>query len=355
MSASVGSVSGSAVLTVAPPVPGEARFAYVANGDDSTLSAYRIDGGTGLLTSNGTSSVGDRNYPGALATDPSQKFLYAGNLNNFSMSGFAIDPAAGTLAPLPNSPFSTQFPWAIAVHPSGKFLYVASGPGSILVYSLDASGTPTFTSSRIDSANGGTIALALDPLGKFVYTANVNANTVSAYSVDLSTGAVTPVLGSPFAAGSNPFSVTVDPSGRFLFVPNVNGQNVSAYTINSGSGGIVPIPGSSFSVGQIPKFVAVYPSAAFAYVLNQSSNTISVFTIDSTTGALSPIAGSPFTVADGVGPVAASVDPLGKTLYVVNQSSNSISIFAIDATSGALRSRGSIQTGSNPISIVLTQ
>jgi 6-phosphogluconolactonase len=117
----------------------------------------------------------------------------------------------------------------------------------------------------------------------------------------------------------------------------------------------VPITGSPFSAGQTPKFVTLHPSGAFAYVLNQSSDTISAFAVDSTTGALSPVPGSPFTILDGVGPVAASVDPLGKTLYVVNQSSNSMSIFAIDATSGALSSMGSIQTGSNPISIVLTQ
>jgi 6-phosphogluconolactonase len=147
----------------------------------------------------------------------------------------------------------------------------------------------------------------------------------------------------------------VDPSGRFLYAPNGNGQNVSAYTIDSSSGALVPIPGSPFSVGQIPEFVALHASSAFAYVLNQASNTISAFTVDSTTGALSPIAGSPFIVIDGVGPVAASVDPLGKTLYVVNQSSNSISIFPIDEASGTLSSQGSIQTGSNPISIVLTQ
>jgi 6-phosphogluconolactonase (cycloisomerase 2 family) len=354
VTASLGSVLGSATLTVSPLVPNQARFAYVANDGDSTLSAYRIDGSTGLLTTNGTINLGDSNHPVGLASDPLHKFLYAGNLNNFSMSGFAIDPAAGTLSSLLGSPFSTQFPWAIAVHPSSKFLYVASGPGSVLVYSLDGSGIPAFI-SQTNPASGGTIALAIDPLGKFVYTANVNANTVSAYGVDPSTGALAPVLGSPFAAGSNPFSVSVDPSGRFLYVPNVNGQSVSAYIVDSSSGALIPITGSPFSVGQTPKFVVLHPSGAFAYVLNQSSNTISAFAVDSTTGALSPVPGSPFTIADGVGPVAASIDPLGKTLYVVDQSSNSISIFAIDATSGALSSMSSIQTGSNPVSIVLTQ
>ena len=91
------------------------------------------------------------------------------------------------------------------------------------------------------------------------------------------------------------------------------------------------------------------------YTFIVKSTALSAFTVDSTTGALSPITGSPFTIADGLGPVAASVDPLGKTLCVVNQSSNSISIFAIEATSGALSRQGSIETGSNPISIVLTQ
>jgi len=354
VSASVGSIAGSAALTVAPPVPGQARFAYVANDGDSTLSAYRIDGSTGLLTTNGTINLGDSNHPVALASDPLHKFLYAGNLNNSSMSGFAIDPAAGTLSSLLGSPFSTQAPWAIAVHPSSKFLYVASGPGSVLVYSLDGSGTPAFI-SQTNPASGGTIALAIDPLGKFVYTANVNANTVSAYGVDPSTGALAPVLGSPFAAGSNPVSVSVHPSGRFLYVPNVNGQSVSAYIVDSSSGALVPITGSPFSVEQGPKFVTLHPSGAFAYVLNLNSNTISAFAVDSTTGALSPVPGSPFTIADGVGPVAASIDLLGKTLYVVDESSNSISIFAIDATSGVLTSMGSIQTGSNPVSIVLTQ
>jgi 6-phosphogluconolactonase len=270
VSASSGSVSGSAALTVAPPVPGQARFAYVASDGDSTLSAYRIDGSTGLLTTNGIITLGDPNHPVALTTDPLHKFLYAGNLNNFSMSAFAIDPPSGTLSPLPDSPFPTQFPWAIVVHPSSKFLYVASGPGSVLVYSLDGSGTPTFT-SQTASANGGTIALAIDPQGKFVYTANVNANTVSVYSIDPSTGALPPVLGSPFAAGPNPCSVSVDPSGRFLFVPNANGQSVSTYTIDLSSGVLGPIPGSPFSAGQIPKFVALHPSGAFAYILNQSS------------------------------------------------------------------------------------
>jgi 6-phosphogluconolactonase (cycloisomerase 2 family) len=142
--------------------------------------------------------------------------------------------------------------------------------------------------------------------------------------------------------------------GKFLFVPNKNGQSVSVYSIDPNTGVPTVVPGSPFATGQIPDAVSVHPSGNFAYVVNQASNSISAFTVDSS-GALSPIPGSPFAIPDGSGPAAASVDPLGKWLYIVNQSTNNVSFFAIDSASGALTSQGSIATGANPISILLTQ
>jgi len=351
ITASLGAVFNSATLTVSPVVQGQARFVFVTNNSDSTLSSYRVDGSTGLLTPNGTMPLGEGIYPLSLATDAQHKFLYSANLNSFSISGFSIDPTSGILSPLAGSPFSAQFPWTLAVEPLSKFLYVASGPGSALTYSLDASGIPTFV-TQTAPANGGTIGIAVAPSGKFVYTANVNANTVSFYSVDSTSGALT--LAGQVATGLNPESVALDPSGKFLFAPNGNGQSVSVYALDPNSGVPNPVLGSPFSTGVIPESVAFHPSGNFAYVVNQGSNTISAFTLDSS-GGLSPIPGSPFAIPGGSGPAAASVDPLGKWLYVLHQSSNNISIFSIDSSSGALTSLGYIATGANPTSIVLTQ
>jgi 6-phosphogluconolactonase len=50
----------------------------------------------------------------------------------------------------------------------------------------------------------------VDPLGRFAYVANSFGNNVSAYSIGAN-GALTPVAGSPFAAGSGPDPVAVDP------------------------------------------------------------------------------------------------------------------------------------------------
>ncbi len=50
---------------------------------------------------------------------------------------------------------------------------------------------------------------AAAPIPKFAYVSNENSNNVSAYTIHASSGALTPVAGSPFAAGSSPFGVAV--------------------------------------------------------------------------------------------------------------------------------------------------
>ncbi|MGC9237930.1 MAG: beta-propeller fold lactonase family protein, partial [Thiomonas sp.] len=52
-------------------------------------------------------------------------------------------------------------------------------------------------------------SVTVTPAGTFAYVANAGSNNVSAYSINATTGALTPVAGSPFAAGNLPLSVVV--------------------------------------------------------------------------------------------------------------------------------------------------
>jgi DNA-binding beta-propeller fold protein YncE len=55
----------------------------------------------------------------------------------------------------------------------------------------------------------------------FAYVTSRGAsNNVSAYSIDATTGALTPIVGSPVSAGTDPFSVAVTPVGHYLYVAN---------------------------------------------------------------------------------------------------------------------------------------
>ena len=49
---------------------------------------------------------------------------------------------------------------------------------------------------------------------EFVFVANADSNTVSAYRIG-DNGALKSVVGSPFPAGNNPSSVAVDPRAKF--------------------------------------------------------------------------------------------------------------------------------------------
>src|SRR5712692_2249230 len=237
--------------------------------------------------------------------------------------------------------------FAFAGHAFGnqnpRFAYVANqcgnvsctGSGNVSAYTIDsATGALTMVPGSPFAAGSLPFSVAVDPSGKFAYVANAISNNVSAYSIDSTTGVLSPVPGSPFSAGLFPVSVAVDPSGKFAYVANQFSSNVSAYSIDSTTGALSPVPGSAFAAGSNPFSVAVDPSGKFAYVANQLSSNVSAYSIDSTTGALSPVPGSPF--ASGPSPVSVAVDPSGKFAYVVNQGFSNVSAYSIDSTMGAL-------------------
>jgi 6-phosphogluconolactonase (cycloisomerase 2 family) len=99
--------------------------------------------------------------------------------------------------------------------------------------------------------------VTVDPAGKFAYVANGGSNNVSAYTINAATGALTPVAGSPFTAGSVPIEVAVDPTGKFAYVSNDGSDNVTAYAINAATGALAPVVGSPFAAGSVPYGIAV--------------------------------------------------------------------------------------------------
>ncbi len=327
------------------------KFAYVANsnphGTTGDVSAYTIDSTTGALSPVSGSPFAAGSAPTSIQVDPSNKFVYVANSFSFTISAYAIDSTTGALSAISGSPFSTgAFPRAMAAHPSGKFLYVpncgnafCTAGGNVSAYTINSTtGALSPISGSPFAAGLGAVSVAVDPSGKFAFVANFGSNNVSAFTIDSTTGALSLISGSPFAAGSGPVSVAVAPPGTFAYVANQASNNVSAYTINSTTGALTLVGGSPFAAGSASTFVAVDPSGKFAYVPNFGANNVSAYTIDSTTGALSPISGSPF--AAGTNPIWTAVDPSGKFAYAVNNASSSqnVSAYTINSTTGALSS-----------------
>ena len=127
------------------------------------------------------------------------------------------------------------------------------------------------------------------------------ADTVTAYSYNLA-GALTEV-GTPHPVGASPTGVAIDPTGSFLYVANSGNGTVSTFTINSSTGALTAV-GSAVSTGggnsTSPTALLVEPSGQFLYVTNGDAATVSTFGITPVTGVLSVI-GTPQQAVGGLG------------------------------------------------------
>ena len=249
-----------------------------------------------------------------------------------------------------NGAFS--FPGGLATG-TAYLVSVATQPTGETCSLTNASGT--VASSNITNVG---VSCASPSIGALAFVANSADNTVSVYSINASTGALTAVRGSPFATGTTPSSVAINPAGTLAFVANENSSNVSVYSINATTGALTQVSGSPFATGGIPGgipfSVAINPAGTLAFVANSADNTVSVYSINATTGALTAVPGSPF--AAGTNPYSVAINPAGTLAFVANVNSNTVSVYSINASTGALTqvSGSPFATGTGPASVAVT-
>ncbi len=231
---------------------------------------------------------------------------------------------------------------ATCVPSAGTFMYLTA-LDDITGFRIDTSGTPNSFQSQ--SGPNQSIGMVADRSARFLYVSDFQDSAVQAFSINRSSGVLTPIAGSPFAAGSPPGSggLALDPSTKFLYVTLLNSAEVAGFSIDATTGTLTPIPGSPFPAGNTPVQAIVDSAGKFLYVsnLNDSQGTISAYTIDAASGALTPVPGSPFaTQANFPGPAGLAIAGGGKFLYVgmagTANANHVISCFSIDRASGAL-------------------
>lgn len=270
---------------------------------------------------------------GASGTGGSPTYTVSGSIVGLTGSGLVLSNNNNDHAFVPNSGINFTFPIAIA---NGSAYAV-----SILTQPVGQTCNVTNGNGVIANASIANLVVNCAALNtpKFAYIANSSANSISAYAINAATGALTPVTGSPFAAGTLPISVATDPLGRFVYVANQSSGNISAYTINTRTGALTAVAGSPFLTGMTPRSVAVDPSGRFVYAANLGSGTISAYTINPSTGALSEMVGSPFGTgvnAWASGPYCITIDPWGKFVYVADQKLGFIETLKINTNTGVL-------------------
>jgi 6-phosphogluconolactonase (cycloisomerase 2 family) len=343
---------GSAAATVV------SRYAYVPG--NNGISSYTVNTKTGQLRSNGYF------FPGAglsnATVDPSEKFVYAIEPEANSISAYAINATTGQLTAIAGSYASPagSTPVSITIDPSDKFLYVVNsdfngGPNCISAYTLDDdTGALTPVNNSPFATGDGPLSLVIDPTGNFAYVNNVDdspGGDISGYTINTSTGALTPMTGSPFLSGSGAFALVIAPSGKFGYVLQPSTE-ITIFSIDPTTG-IPKVVGSPFNINGTSFYSMVMtPSGKFIYIPEiDNPGTIAAVKVNTTTGALTAVSGSPF--ASGNDPYSATVDPGGKLLYVTNAGSDEVWTYKIAGT-GALTLLNAVRTPptSDPVALV---
>lgn len=268
-----------------------------------------------------------------------QSFLYAPNASSGNISAYTLDSATGALIPVPGAPFSTPgSPRHAAVSPNGRFIYVNKPDlGRISIYSINPTSGALSDSPGSPFPHQG-VGLATEPTGRFLYVERPELDTVSGFMLDLLTGAPgSPVPGSPFATGPFPYdTMAVHPSGRFLYQTNAalyGGQSsVFGFSINLQTGALTPVPGSPIPVVGPANNISIDSTGRFAYAA--VGGMIYGFNIDAATGSLSWIPGSPFLA--GTSNAGIATDRLGRFVFLAGGQDSTLSVFQIDQTTGAL-------------------
>jgi 6-phosphogluconolactonase (cycloisomerase 2 family) len=271
-------------------------------------------------------------------------YVYAALPSSNEIGIYREDPNSGVLVQLADSPYAAgNGVESVAVHPSKKFMYASNAAdNTISLFTIATNGEITEVTPRTNSGSTPGI-LEMDPAGAFLYEADWGSNSITVYSIDSSSGALTVVPNPPgcqpsstvacsFGIGIRPLNLKLNSAGSVLYVTGAGQPNgfILAFSIN---GGVLQSIGTFSSGGQSPYGLFV-DSKSHLYVTNAApDNTIAEFAVGSI-GTLTPI-GSPIGQSNGVNPLSVVVDPSGTYLYVANEGSNNITAYTV-ASDGSI-------------------
>jgi 6-phosphogluconolactonase (cycloisomerase 2 family) len=343
---------GSPLATgIAPRLIPEAsgKYLYATSANDATIYSYRINQTSGALTpftdtpvvATGLGPIfGFSTLPSTVPISVIPKYAYIvrdAGTGNGNVTSYSVNALTGTLTTL-GAPIATQLaPEGLATTPNGKYVYVANTDSSTLSAFESTNGVLTAVAGGPFVTPAAPHFIAIDGGGRFAYAAH--DNSISSHAINSATGALTQI-GATVAAGNYPETLTVDNSGRCLFAANNGSNTVSAYTINSLTGALTAAVGSPFAAGSFPVAVALHPSGRFVYVTNDGNNTVSAYSTITGLGntcALTPIVGSPTSAGSAaIGLVSIAAEPNGKYVYAANEVAGTVSIFSVNQTTGTL-------------------
>ncbi|PYJ08196.1 MAG: hypothetical protein DMF06_13450 [Verrucomicrobia bacterium] len=239
--------------------------------------------------------------------------------------------ATATVAPSPSPTCGPSFLYALNDDPAGDKVYgfqVNEGTGALTALA----GFP------VAAGAGGTglvsERMVIDSLNRRLYVINDGSDSISAYSINPVTGAISPLPFSPIPLSAGSWNtIAIHPSGSPLIVSNGGtGGGVLSYNITPFSATLAT--GTPFPVGGPTAFSSVLSrDGNYFYVGGNTGTAVAGFSVNTATGVLTTLAGSPFDTG-AANPIAFAMDSTGR--FFTTTDTNDVRIFT--SSSGVLSS-----------------
>lgn len=194
-----------------------------------------------------------------IATSKNGRWLYVTATISNTVTLFEVNPTTGSLTQKQvlrdgvNGVDGLQGASSLLLSPDGKYLYISGQKEtSIGYFSInELNGELTYINKVANNTDGitslnGVRSLAASPDGRYLYASAISSNSVTVFSRDASTGALTFNLvaanNTTISGISSPSGMTTDPLSRNLYVTGQTANSIVAFGL--------PVPAVLLSVTQ---------------------------------------------------------------------------------------------------------
>lgn len=245
-------------------------YLVLTDGRNDQVNTYSLNQTTGAATLSSTSA--SLNIPWSVAFGSNQYAYVVGNGNQLTIIPMSLTSTSTTTATSLSVRSSAASPgskvpvaqMAIA-HPNGRVLYVTDPIGGTLSpFSINSAGSLTALGSPVEMGVSSSDSV-IDPTGKFLYTGDWRTGRIAGFSLD-SNGVPTALAGSPFATRlittsqrGGGIALAISSSGQFLYATSSDTNQITGFTIDRSSGALSPISGLLLPTGGHPFRVVAAP------------------------------------------------------------------------------------------------
>ena len=307
--------------------------------------------------------------PSYLALHPQQQFLYAINeVRRFAgeegggVSAFSIDPVSGEVNLLNAYSSRGQDPCYISIEQTGRFALVANYTGG------NAAMLPIQTDGRLGPAtdvvqhSGSSVhperqtdpfvhCIRPDPMNRFAIAADLGADKLVIYEMDLENGRLNKHAEVKVNPGSGPRHLVFHPNKKYLYLISELSSTLIVFRYDSEAGNLEELQ----TISTLPQdyrgenlCADLHIYGRFLYASNRKRDSIAWFLIDEATGRLSYEGEIP---SGGKEPRGFAIDPSGSFLLAAHERSDNVVVFQIDPLTGRLLTTGHEIRVSHPVCV----